>query len=316
MNSLLLATVPLLALVGSSWEGKSHPVHPLQGEVTVTILYDNTAADERLNIGWGFAALLETPEHTILFDTGADGEALLENFQLMGKDPMAVEAIVISHAHGDHTGGLEALLNLGLRPRLYLLSAFPQGMRDEVAGRVEMVEASPGQEIVSGIRTTGQVGTAIPEQALILETAGGTVVLTGCAHPGVIEMAERAQDLSSGPLDLVMGGFHLMEASADEVQAILGEFRRLGVRRVGATHCTGDQAVATMQAAYGENFQPLGAGRVLTFSVRSQLPAYPGGSFTEAKLRPIVKTRVRKTRGAEREESRLMARAPMGSEWF
>jgi 7,8-dihydropterin-6-yl-methyl-4-(beta-D-ribofuranosyl)aminobenzene 5'-phosphate synthase len=275
MNALLLATIPLLTLVGSLAEGGSPFDRPLQGEVTVTILFDNTAAVERLGTGWGFAALLETPGHTILFDTGADGEILLENLRLMGKDPLAVEAVVISHAHTDHTGGLQALFDLGLHPKLYLLSAFPDEMREEVAGRVEMVEASPGQEIVPGIRTTGQVGSAIPEQALILYTKGGKVVLTGCAHPGLIQMVERAQGLGSMPLDLVMGGFHLMEASGDEVQAILGEFRRLGVRRVGATHCTGEEAIAAMRAAYGENFQPLGAGQVLTFSLTYPLREAP-----------------------------------------
>ncbi len=233
MKALVLATIPLLGMIVTQAGGAIDPERPISGVVTVTILFDNTAADERLNIGWGFAALLETSEHTVLFDTGADGEALLKNFELMGKDPKAVETVVISHAHSDHTGGLQSLLDLGVRPRLYLLPAFPQGMRDELAGRVEVVEAAPGQEIVPGIRTTGQVGTAIPEQALILETQGGLVVLTGCAHPGVIQMVERARELNAGPLDLVMGGFHLMEASTGEVQAILGEFRRLGVGEWG-----------------------------------------------------------------------------------
>jgi 7,8-dihydropterin-6-yl-methyl-4-(beta-D-ribofuranosyl)aminobenzene 5'-phosphate synthase len=275
MNALVLATIPLLASLGSVVEGAAQSEPSLQGTVTLTVLYDNTAVDERLGIGWGFAVLLETPDQTVLFDTGADGEALLENFRLLGKDPMAVDAIVISHAHGDHTQGLQALFDLGLRPRLYLLSAFPQEMREEIARNSEMVEAFPGQEIVPGIRTTGQVGTTIPEQALILDTQAGTVVLTGCAHPGVILMVERAQELSSAPLDLVMGGFHLMEAPAEEVQTILDDFRRLGVQRLGATHCTGEQTIAAMEGAYGEDFHPLGAGRVLAFSVSSPRPAAP-----------------------------------------
>jgi len=244
---------------------------PPPGEITVTILFDNTAADDRLSIGWGFAALLETPDHTILFDTGVDGEALLENFRILGKDPANVEAIVISHAHGDHTGGLQALFELGLRPKLFLLSGFPAEMRTGVSELVEMVETTPGQEIVPGIRTTGQIGTLIPEQALVLETREGMVVLTGCAHPGVIEMVEGAQKVGSGPLHLVMGGFHLMESPLEQIQWILAEFRRLGVEQMGATHCSGDLAISTFQAAYGEDFRPLGAGRVLRFP----LPSFP-----------------------------------------
>jgi 7,8-dihydropterin-6-yl-methyl-4-(beta-D-ribofuranosyl)aminobenzene 5'-phosphate synthase len=269
MYSLRLAVVALIPLVGILSEGEKHPGSAQQGEITVTILYDNFWTDDRLSTGWGFAALLETPEHTILFDTGADGEALLDNFRLMGKDPMAVEAIVISHAHGDHTGGIEALLELGLRPTVYLLPGFPAAMREEAPESVGVVLASPGQEIVPGIRSTGQVGEDIPEQALALETRAGTVVITGCAHPGVVQMAERAMEFSPQPLHLVMGGFHLMDSSGQEVEGVLREFERLGVQRAGPTHCSGLRAMASFQNAYGENFQRLGVGRVLTFPVAS-----------------------------------------------
>ncbi|NNM03972.1 MAG: MBL fold metallo-hydrolase [Gemmatimonadetes bacterium] len=269
MKTLLLAVLPLIPFEKplDTVEPSAHPTH--DGEIRVTILFDNYAADERLRTGWGFAALLETPDHTILFDTGADGEALLENFRLLGKDPMEVEAIVISHAHGDHTGGMQALFDLGLRPSLYLLEGFPEEMRSSAAASLTMIEASPGQEIAPGIRTTGQLGTDIPEQALILDTQDGIVLLTGCAHPGVVQMIEGAQAVSARPLHLVMGGFHLMNASGAELEVILGDFRRLGVEQVGATHCSGDLTMSTFQAAYGESFRPLGAGRTLSFPLPS-----------------------------------------------
>ncbi|MGD2123016.1 MAG: MBL fold metallo-hydrolase [Gemmatimonadota bacterium] len=269
MYFLLLATIPLLPLAGPFPQEGSHPGSGPQGEITVTILFDNYGTDDRLNTGWGFAALLETPGHTILFDTGLDGEALLENFRLMGKDPMAVETIVISHAHGDHTGGIQALLDLGLRPTFYLLPGFPAEMREGGPESVEIVLASPGQEILPGIRTTGQVGEDIPEQALALETRDGTVVITGCAHPGVVQMAERAMEFSPQPLHLVMGGFHLMESSSQEIQGILADFQRLGVQRAGPTHCSGEEAMTAFQNAYGENYQRLGVGQILTFPMAS-----------------------------------------------
>jgi 7,8-dihydropterin-6-yl-methyl-4-(beta-D-ribofuranosyl)aminobenzene 5'-phosphate synthase len=269
MKICLLAFFPALAF-GGTQNGGEKGMGPLpSGEITVTILFDNYAADDRLRTGWGFAALLETPDHTILFDTGADGEALLENFRLLGKDPTDVESVVISHAHGDHTGGLQALIDLGLRPTLYLLEGFPEEMRVQAAASMRMVETSPGQVIVPGIRTTGQIGTDIPEQALALDTQAGTVVLTGCAHPGVVQMIKGAQRVSSNPVHLVMGGFHLAGASAGELQAILAEFRSLGVEQVGATHCSGELTMTTFNAAYGESFRSLGAGRVLRFSLPS-----------------------------------------------
>jgi len=232
---------------------------------TVTILYDNTQAQEGVETGWGFSALIESPGHTVLFDTGADPGVLSRNMRALGKDPSAIEAVVISHAHSDHTGGLGALFEQGLRAPVYLLEAFPSTLRASFPEAVPVVNAVPGQEIAPGIRTTGTMGTAIPEQALILDTGSGTVVLTGCAHPGPVAMVERAAQLSSAPLHLVAGGFHLLEASPDEVQAIIQDFRRGGVARAGATHCTGDPAIEAFRSAYADNFQPLGVGRVLRF---------------------------------------------------
>ena len=236
-------------------------------EITVTILVDNFTAEDRFQAEWGFSVLLETPDQTIIFDTGTTGELLLENMRLLGKDPTAIDAVVISHDHSDHTGGLEALVEAGMRPRFYLLSAFSEELHTRLAPFGDVVDTTPGREIIPGIRTTGQVGTAIPEQAIVLETPEGSVVITGCAHPGVILMAEKAQEVSPGPLQAVMGGFHLFRTPLPEVEAIIAEFRRLEIAQAGATHCTGEEAIAAFQEEYGEDYLPLGVGRVFHFSI-------------------------------------------------
>ena len=266
MNVLMLAGISALVLPGFVPGGAAEMSPSPQEEVTVTILFDNYSADDRLGTGWGFAALIETAGHTVLFDTGADGAMLLENMRLMGKDPSAIESVVLSHAHADHTGGLQALLDMGLRPRLFLLPAFPAELKGTAAASAEVVEASPGQQIAPGIRTTGQVGEAIPEQALVLETEAGTVVVTGCAHPGVVQMVERAREVAPGRIHLVMGGFHLGEVPEAQVRTIVRRFRDMEVERAGPTHCTGDPAIALFRDEYGDRYQPIGVGRVLRFS--------------------------------------------------
>ena len=253
---------PLLGLAGPS--GGGTPLSA-QEEMTLTVLFDNLWTDDRLQTGWGFAALLETPGHTVLFDTGADGEVLLENMRLLGKDPMAIEAVVLSHAHGDHTAGLPALLALGLRPRLYLLEAFPAQMREQVGASAETLLAAPGEEIAPGIRSTGQVGVEIPEQALVLDSADGPILLTGCAHPGILEMIRRGAEVAGEPIHEVLGGFHLMATDGGTIRGIVEEFRNLGVEVAGPTHCSGLVAMTAFQDAYGKNFQRMGVGRVLTF---------------------------------------------------
>ena len=267
MTSVILATVLFHSAFLPIPELRApNLTKPSQNEMIITILYDNYASDERLATGWGFAALLETGSHTLLFDTGADGDALLENMRILGKDPRALEAVVISHAHGDHTGGLQALFDLGLRPRLYVLAAFPHAFRQELAGLTQVLEASPGLEIIPGVFTTGQVGEAIPEQAVVLETPEGAVVLTGCAHPGAVQMAEAAQAVVSGPLHGVLGGFHLMQAQADDIRAVIRRFHEMGVAVAGPTHCSGELAMDLFRESYGQDFVLLGSGRVVRFS--------------------------------------------------
>jgi len=257
-----IVIVPLLGALGP--RGAGAPLGA-QEQTTLTVLFDNFWTDDRLQTGWGFAALLETPEHTVLFDTGADGEVLLENMRLMGKDPMAIQSVVLSHAHGDHTGGLPALLALGMRPRVYLLEAFPAGLRAQAGASAETVLTVPGAESVPGIRSTGRVGAQTPEQALVLDTRNGPVLLTGCAHPGILEMIRQGAEVSGEPIREVLGGFHLLATDGETLRGIVEEFRNVGVEVAGPTHCSGLVAMTAFQDAYGDRFQRMGVGRVLTF---------------------------------------------------
>lgn len=233
------------------------------GPLKITILYDNYSYDPRLKTAWGFSALVETGEHTLLFDTGEDGPILLSNMRLMGVDPAQIEAVILSHIHADHVGGLQSLLGLGIQPVVYLLPSFPEAFKARVQAQTEVVEVSPGLAIDDGAFTTGELTGAIPEQALVLKREEGLVILTGCAHPGVVRIAERAQELFGGPVHLVLGGFHLRDCYAAELVDILAQFRALGVERVAPCHCTGDRAIEMFRQQYGADFLQVGVGQVI-----------------------------------------------------
>jgi len=235
---------------------------PAMGDLKLTILYDNTAIDARLKSGWGFAALVEYSGHTLLFDTGADGPALLDNMKQLGVGPRSIEAVIISHEHLDHTGGLPALLDTGSRPTIYVSSASSQWLKSAGA-QTRLVEVTDALEIFPGVHTTRPVG-AIVEQALVVETRDGTVVITGCAHPGLAEMVRQAQEVVPGKVALLVGGFHLYQTSKEKLPPVIAEVHQLGVEKILPTHCTGDEASALFRSQFGENWIEGGVGRTVT----------------------------------------------------
>lgn len=231
--------------------------------VTLTVVYDNNPYDPALQTAWGFACWVETPEGVVLFDTGGDGRTLLGNLAQLGLDPQQVDVVVLSHTHRDHTGGLAALLDTGVGPTVYVPAAFPAAFKADVRAHTNLVEVTDPAEILPGIYTTGQVGSGIVEQALVVETGEGWVVVTGCAHPGIVEMVRRAKELTGGKIHLVLGGFHLGGASEEEIAGIIEAFRQVGVEKAAPCHCTGDRAIRALAEEYGDDFIKAGVGTIL-----------------------------------------------------
>ena len=231
--------------------------------LVITILYNNIPFDPRLRTDWGFSALVERGEEILLFDTGGNGPILLGNMEILDVDPAGVRHVVLSHVHSDHTGGLPAFLDVAMQPPVYLLTGFGAAYIQSVRNRTEVIETTAGMEIAPGMITTGNAGGSIPEQALVIRTGKGLVVITGCAHPGIVRIVEQAAALTGEEVYLVLGGFHLRDKSQAEISAILADFRRLGVQKVAPSHCTGDLAISMFAAAYGENFLRTGAGSIL-----------------------------------------------------
>ncbi len=233
------------------------------GQVEITILYDNAAYEPALAAEWGFAAWIEYGDQTVLFDTGPSGAELLGNMAQLSLDPLAIDAVVLSHVHGDHTGGLLALLDTGARPVVYVPAAFPEPFKRTIAERTELVEVGAPIELLPGLYSTGEMGAEIIEQALVIESSQGAVVVTGCAHPGIVAIVRRARGLVPGEIELVLGGFHLVDTHSTKIDEIIAAFRDDGVKRLSPTHCTGETAIRKFAEAYGDDYVEVGAGRVL-----------------------------------------------------
>ena len=231
--------------------------------LSITVVYNNIEYDPRLETAWGFAALVERGDQSLLFDTGGDGNILLRNMATLGIDPERIQGVVLSHIHGDHVGGLNELLNVGLDSTIYIPPSFPASFKNSVKQAAPLLEVEPGLFIMDGILSTGELGKSIPEQALIIRTTRGMVIITGCAHPGVVQMVEQAIRLTDEPVYLVMGGFHLGQTSRSRITGIVESFKEMGVEKVAPSHCTGNQAIEMFREAYGDAFIDAGAGCVI-----------------------------------------------------
>ncbi len=237
------------------------PTEEATAGVTITILYDNNAYDERLETAWGFACLVKGLEKTILFDTGGDSPTLLSNMRTLGIDPQDVEVVVISHIHGDHVGGLAGFLEENPAVTVYLPQSFPESIKETTRETgAELVEVHDAVEICQFVYSTGELGDWIKEQSLVIETARGLVVITGCAHPGVVNIVRQAKELVGDEVYLVLGGFHLGNTSTAEITGIVEDFQQLGVQKAAPCHCSGDEARRLFEEVYGEDFNPAGVG--------------------------------------------------------
>jgi 7,8-dihydropterin-6-yl-methyl-4-(beta-D-ribofuranosyl)aminobenzene 5'-phosphate synthase len=235
-----------------------------QGRLRLHVVFNNVPYRQGLQTAWGFSCLIEGPDKTILFDTGGNGDILLSNMEHLGLDPGAVDAVVLSHIHGDHTGGLGALLARNPDVAVFIPASFPASFKQQVNRSGTTIESVSGpRRLIDNAHSTGEMGAAIREQALIVDTREGLVVITGCAHPNVADMAERAKTYRGKNIYLLMGGFHLGGRGDAEIHAIIHRLKELGVKKVAPSHCTGDKAMRIFRDAWADDFIEGGLGAVI-----------------------------------------------------
>jgi len=215
----------------------------------IRIITDNTVykpeVNSKLKKEWGFSSLIESEDFpSILFDTGASGEVLLNNIKVLGIDVQRIDCIFISHNHFDHTGGLESFLEQNKNVRLYVPGSYPS--ISEIKAK-EIIRIHGLQEIYENVYSTGELSDI--EQSLIVKTNKGVVVIVGCSHPGVEKILNTVSQV--GKIYALIGGLHGFN-----------KFEILkDLELICATHCT--QHITEIQDLYPEKFVSGGAGRVI-----------------------------------------------------
>ena len=188
------------------------------------ILYDNESM-KGFKREFGFSCVVEAKN--LLFDTGGDTATLLFNMRKFMINPRKIDRIVLSHEHGDHTGGIDIVDYCG-EVEVFVPASFSNRFKSELASRpnVSLNEVSGPEEICRGVFTTGELGQLIKEQSLIVKTENGLTVVTGCSHPGLVNILRAASVF--GDIYGIVGGFH----GFSELEAL----REIGL--VVPCHCT------------------------------------------------------------------------------
>ncbi len=229
----------------------------------------------------GISFMVEYDGHRFLFDTGTDYEPVKHNADLLNLE-VSPDFVVISHPHYDHAGGLLGLLN-SRRDKLKVY-ATPDILKDCYQGgrdigppkylrwheKARWILKREPVEIEHGIRTTGEVPATgqcfSGEVGLVIEDV--QTLLVGCSHPGILSMVKRANEVSGKEVKRVIGGFHMLGYSQDEIDAVVKEMQDLGIEEVYTGHCTGLAAECAFRNAYGDNFHLLHAGMTIELSER------------------------------------------------
>ncbi len=234
-------------------------------DVRLTLLYDSMAHIRGLKTGWGFSCLIAVGETTLLFDTGGDGNILLSNMKKLGINPKTVQIVLLSHNRAGHIGGLNEFLQINPQVSAYIPESFPKRIINSIekAG-VKTIRVAEFSEIKPRLFTLGTFTGFFREQALAIDTSMGIVVVTGCAHHGIIPILQKTKEVLPGkPIYLALGGFHFYGLSDSEKLIVFEAFKMLKVQKVAPCHCCEENCRLRFKKVYGNDYIEMGVGKVI-----------------------------------------------------
>jgi len=226
--------------------------------MNLKILTDGTTKLDKFLGNWGLAILID---ETILFDTFGNPKLLLKNIKKMKIDIYQIQKIVISHLHWDHISGLEQICKLNPGIEVLLPEKIDENIKIELESlgvkfnleTSEIIDIAPNVFKSKAFKIIYKE-KELYEQFLILRNNGNISVLVGCSHPGIYRFLDYVKKEFEEPIDMVIGGFHLINESKEKIEEIVLELARFNIKRIAPMHCSGNKAKKIIKKIYGDKF--------------------------------------------------------------
>lgn len=271
----------------------------------VCVIEDRFLPQSKLRFEHGVSFWIETDKGVTLFDTGSTASSLAHNLSVLGLNKENIDAIGLSHAHYDHTGGLKAVLpsqkpikifanpdifqpRYSLRDEDYVSIGFSAENEDLVKQAILCLGREP-TKIMPGLWTSGEIvdrpepmGSSthhfihttngfeqdhyLDDMSLVLETQKGLLLICGCCHAGLLNTLFHVEKAFKEPVFGIIGGTHLGPMNDTQLTHVIEVLNaRYPDLIYFLNHCTGDRAIGKLAAAFGQRVKPFSAGSYLQF---------------------------------------------------
>lgn len=260
-------------------------------------LIENTEGAKGIFYEHGLSFYIETQMHKILLDTGCS-DAFLKNAEMLGIDLTKVDIVILSHGHYDHAGGILAFAKINPNAKIYMQKNAGReyynlrnglqkyiGIDKAILELPQVVFLDGNYRInetlylftnISGRKYWPQGNLLLKEkvdekfiqdkflheQYLVVSDGKEQVLLSGCAHNGILNILEAYREQFDGTPDMVISGFHMMKKgigeelpyTLEEIETIENTANELKTMQTKfyTGHCTGETAFELMKKIMGE----------------------------------------------------------------